>query len=509
MDLPDGFYVDIILYYRVFDNLFSVDLILAIPLIFLGFTLILILMYATLLSNNIFSRFLLQDLLVLTSFIFFLTSLLIYNDISYSWKSFNFLLSWDEMSAFSFIFSVFVIIVLLLSSYSYFKYENLFTFEFSIFIFFYILGVYLLFLSNDFFSLYLAIELQSFVLYVLSAYKKDAFSSEAGLKYFVLGAFSSGVLLFGISLIYGFSGTTNFDDFYSLFFIPFTNFELSAGLIVGISFFTVGFLFKLGAFPFHMWVPDAYEGAPTVVTAILASLSKFVITVAFIKIYFSVFFMFSFYWYRIFLFLGVSSVIFATFAAIYQDKIKRLLAYSGIAHIGYVLLAVSTNTLDGLFSAYYYILVYSITSLSVFIILLSIRKYTDFLKLKTLSEFSPLFQNNPVLAFSMMILMFSLAGIPPLAGFFTKLFVFVALIDVGSYFAAGLTIVTSVIGSFYYLWIIKIIFFKDYSIKTYFIPISLFNSQIVILFLFLNIFVFLFQNFISLALVNLIFCWYF
>lgn len=327
----------------------------------------------------------------------------------------------------------------------------MFTFEFGIFVLFYVLGAYLLFMSNDFFSFYLSVELQSFVLYVLCAYKKDAFSSEAGLKYFVLGAFSSGVLLFGISMIYGFTGTTNFDDLYSLFLPSIEVFKFHTGLIVGLIFFSVGFLFKLGIFPFHMWVPDVYEGAPTVVTAILASLSKFIVAVVFIKIYFSVFFLFSFYWYRIFLFLGISSVIFATLAAIYQDKIKRLLAYSGIAHMGYVLLSLSTNTIDGFFSAYYYLLVYSLTSLAVFIILLSVRRYTDFLKLKTLSEFSSLFKNNPSISFSLTVLMFSLAGIPPLAGFFTKLFVFVSLINVGSFFAAIVTIVTSVISSFYYL----------------------------------------------------------
>lgn len=145
------------------------------------------------------------------------------------------------------------------------------------------------------------------------------------------------------------------------------------------------------------------------------------------------------------------SVIFASIAAIYQDKIKRLLAYSGIAHMGYVILALSSNTLEGLFSAYYYLIVYSLTSLAVFVILLSVRRYTNFLKLKTLSEFSSLLRNNPPLAFSLSILMFSLAGIPPLAGFFSKLFVFLALVNVGNYFASTVVIVTSVVSAFYYL----------------------------------------------------------
>lgn len=161
--------------------------------------------------------------------------------------------------------------------------------------YFYTIGVYLLFLSNDFFSLYLAVELQSFVLYVLCAYKRDAFSSEAGLKYFVLGAFSSGLLLFGVSLVYGFTGTTNFDDFYSLFLPDVFFMETHSGVLIGLIFFSIGFLFKLGVFPFHMWVPDVYEGAPTIVTTLLASLSKFAIAAAFIKIYIYVFFSFAFY----------------------------------------------------------------------------------------------------------------------------------------------------------------------------------------------------------------------
>lgn len=188
-----------------------------------------------------------------------------------------------------------LMLFIFLSSYTYFKYEEVFTFEFGVLVYFYLIGVYLLFLSNDFFSLYLGVELQSFVLYVLCAYKRDAFSSEAGLKYFVLGAFSSGILLFGISLIYGFSGSTNFDDIYSLFFPGVVGLLYNTGFLTGFVFFSIGFLFKLGVFPFHMWVPDVYEGSPTLVTTILAAVSKFVIAIAFIKIYMYVFFSFSFY----------------------------------------------------------------------------------------------------------------------------------------------------------------------------------------------------------------------
>lgn len=199
------------------------------------------------------------------------------------------------MSSISLIFVTGLLILIFITSFTYFRYEEVFTFEFGILAYFYLIGAYLLFLSNDFFSLYLSVELQSFVLYVLCSYKRDAFSSEAGLKYFVLGAFSSGVLLFGISLIYGFTGSTNFDDVYSLFFPTLSVLDSNAGFLIGFIFFSVGFFFKLGVFPFHMWVPDVYEGSPTLVTSILAVLSKFIIAAAFIKIYMYVFFSLSFY----------------------------------------------------------------------------------------------------------------------------------------------------------------------------------------------------------------------
>lgn len=493
----------------LYGNLFSSDLLLLLPSLFLIVTLLIIVVYSVFVSKNSFSRFLVEDVVLKVAFSLSLFILLLLNQISLDWKAFNFYFSWDVLSNNSLLIVTVLMLFIFISSYTYFKYEEIFTFEFGILAYFYLIGVYLLFLSNDFFSLYLGVELQSFVLYVLCAYKRDAFSSEAGLKYFVLGAFSSGILLFGISLIYGFSGSTNFDDIYSLFFPGVANLSSNTGFLTGFVFFSVGFLFKLGVFPFHMWVPDVYEGSPTLVTTILAAISKFVIAVAFIKIYMYVFFSFSFYWYRIFLVLGLSSVVFASIAALYQDKIKRLLAYSGIAHMGYVLLAISSNSIEGFFAAYYYLLVYSFTGLAVFVILLSVRKYTNYLKIKSLSDFSSLFRNNPAIAISFSVFMFSLAGIPPLAGFFSKLFVFLSLMKVESYFASIIVIVTSVVSAVYYLWIIKVIFFKDYDVKTYYVPITLIQSNIILSVFVLNVFIILFQNSISVWLINLIFSWYF
>lgn len=491
------------------NNIFSIDLLLLIPSFFLISSILLIIVYSVFSFNNNFSKFLVEDLILKVSFSCLLFSFLLLNQVSFNWKAFNFYFSWDTLSNFSIVFVLVVLITILITSFTYFRYEGVFTFEFGILVYFYLIGVYLLFLSNDFFSLYLGVELQSFVLYVLCSYKRDAFSAEAGLKYFVLGAFSSGILLFGISLIYGFTGSTNFDDIYSLYFPNLSILSSDLGFLVGFIFFSVGFFFKLGVFPFHMWVPDVYEGSPTLVTSILAVISKFVIAVSFIKIYMYVFYSFSFYWYQVFLVLGVFSVVFASIAALYQDKIKRLLAYSGIAHMGYVLLAASSNSVEGFFAAYYYLLVYSVTGLGVFIILLSVRKYTSYLKIKNLSDFSSMFRNNPSLAFSFSIFMFSLAGIPPLAGFFSKLFVFLSLIKIESYLASAIVITTSVVSAVYYLWIIKIIFFKDYGIKTYYLPVNIIQSNIIVLVLILNIFVFLFQNSIAVWLINLIFYWYF
>ena len=493
----------------LYGNIFSSDLLFFLPSVFLIITVLFIVVYSVFLAKFSFSRLLIEDLVLLISFCLALFVFLLSNQVSIDWKAFNFYFSWDSISNISLIIVLILSIALLVSSYNYFRHEEIFTFEFAILFYFYIMGVYLLFLSNDFFSLYLGVELQSFVLYVLCAYKRDAFSSEAGLKYFVLGAFSSGILLFGISLIYGFTGSTNFDDIYSLFYSYADTLSSNNGFLVGFVFFSVGFLFKLGIFPFHMWVPDVYEGSPTIVTAVLAAISKFVIAIAFIKIYMYVFFSFSFYWYRIFLVLGLLSILFASVAALYQDKIKRLLAYSGIAHMGYVMLAASSNSIEGFFAAYYYLLVYSFTGLAVFIILLSVRKYTNYLKIKSLADFSSLFRNNPAVAISFSIFMFSLAGIPPLAGFFSKLFVFLSLIKVGSYLASVIVIVTSVVSAVYYLWIVKIIFFKDYEVKTFFIPMNLIQTNIIVSILLLNVFIIVFQNAISVWLINLIFSWYF
>ncbi len=493
----------------VFGNLFSLDLLLLVPSFFLIFSLVLIIVYAIFSSHFFYSKKLIEDVILKVSFSLFLFIFLLLNQVSLEWKSFNFYFSWDVLSNVTLIFVVVLLVSILVSSYSYFKFENIFTFEFGILVYFYLIGSYLLFLSNDFFSLYLGVELQSFVLYVLCAYKRDAFSSEAGLKYFVLGAFSSGILLFGVSLIYGFAGSTNFDDIYSLFYPETGELAFSLGFLVGFIFFSAGFLFKLGVFPFHMWVPDVYEGSPTVVTALLAAVAKFAIAVVFMKIYVYVFFSLSFYWYRIFLTLGLFSVIFASIAALYQDKIKRLLAYSGIAHMGYVLLSISSNSIEGFFAAYFYLLVYSFTGVGIFVILLSIRKYNDYLKLKSLADFSSLFRNNPVIAITFSLFLFSLAGIPPLGGFFSKLFVFLSLVKIESYLAAIVVIITSVVSAVYYLWIVKIIFFKDYEVKTYYIPINLVQSNIILSILVLNTFLIIFQNAISVWLVNLIFSWYF
>lgn len=207
--------------------------------------------------------------------------------------------------------------------------------------------------------------------------------------------------------------------------------------------------------------------------------------------------------------LGLSSVIFASVAALYQDKVKRLLAYSGIAHMGYVLLAISSNSIEGFFAAYFYLLVYSLTGLGIFVILLSVRKYSSYLKIKSLSDFSSLFRNNPPVALTFSLFMFSLAGIPPLAGFFSKLFVFLSLVKVESYLASIVVIVTSVVSAVYYLWIVKIIFFKDYEVKTYYLPINLIQSNIILSVLVLNVFIIIFQNAVSVWLINLIFSWYF
>lgn len=374
-------------------------------------------------------------------------------------------------------FSQFIKIIVLLSaagalliSLDYLRQQQINSFEYAILISLATLGMVLLISSYDLISLYLAIEFQSLCLYVLAALKRNSeFSTEAGLKYFILGAFSSGILLFGSSLVYGFTGMTSFEDLAKLFTgLGSSDSIQTGGVLIGLILISVGLLFKVYAVPFHVWVPDVYEGSPTIVTAFFAVTPSISVLAVFLRLFLSTFYDFLDAWQQLLLFCSIASMIVATFAALSQKKLKRLLAYSAIGHAGYLLIGFASGTPDGVQALLLYSIIYIIMTLGMFTFLLATRDQFNGQQIRYLSDMNVLFRTNPILALSVALILFSLAGIPPLAGFFSKLYVFFAAIKVSLYFVVLIGVVTSVIGSVYYLRLIQIMYFeKAKTLVTY------------------------------------------
>jgi proton-translocating NADH-quinone oxidoreductase chain N len=333
--------------------------------------------------------------------------------------------------------------------------------------------------SYDFLSFYLTIELQSLCFYVLAASKRNSeFSTEAGLKYFLLGAFSSGILLFGCSMIYGFTGLTNFGDLAKLFTGSQEGLTSlsgqSTGVLIGIVFLAVGFLFKFTAAPFHMWAPDVYEGSPTPLTAFFSIVPKIALFAVFLRLFFWSFYDFMLPWQKILLFCSLASMIVGALAALGQQKIKRLLAYSSVGHVGYLLLGICCATPEGFESFLIYLLIYISMTINLFAIILSCQEShhdshqtsnllgskTGTYHLKYISDLAMLGKMNPLLAFTLTCTMFSMAGIPPLAGFCSKFYLFFAALSSSLYLLAFFGVFTSVVSCFYYIRMIKIMYFE-------------------------------------------------
>jgi len=337
--------------------------------------------------------------------------------------------------------------------------ERIARFEFPVLIVLATLGMMMMVSANDLMSLYLGLELQSLALYVVAAFHRDSVrSSEAGLKYFVLGALSSGMLLYGASMIYGFLGTTNFTEIARIFGgvdqpAP------SVGLIVGIVFVSAGLAFKIAAFPFHMWTPDVYEGAPTPVTAFFAAAPKLAAMALFLRVLIGPFGDLSDAWRQIIWFLALGSMLLGSFAAIAQSNIKRLLAYSSIGHIGYALVGLAAGTVEGLRGVLIYMTIYLVMVVGTFCVVLSMRRGNRMLE--EIDDLKGLSRTNPMMAAVLAIMMFSMAGIPPLAGFFGKLYVFLAAIETGLYTLAIVGVLTSVVGAYYYIRIVKVMYFDE------------------------------------------------
>ena len=360
----------------------------------------------------------------------------------------------DYLSSFMKILTISSGIFVLLSSNKYIQAININKIEYPILSLSSILGMLVMISSNDLILFYVGLELQSLSLYVLASFNRDnLLSSESGLKYFVLSALSSGLLLYGCSLIYGFSGSTNFvaisDNLTSN----------SYGLTFGIVFILVGLSFKISAVPFHMWAPDVYEGSPTSVTIFFSILPKIAALTVFIRFLYVPFINLIEQWQMIIVFLSIASMLFGAIAAIGQKNLKRLIAYSSISHMGYALAGLATGTNQGIQSSIVYISIYLFMNLSFFSCLFMLRKDEKYFE--SIEDLSGLSKNHPLLSFSFLIVLFSLAGIPPLAGFFAKFYIFTAVIEESMYFLAIIGLLSTVIAAFYYLRLIKIIYFDE------------------------------------------------
>ena len=389
----------------------------------------------------------------------------------------------DQLSIFMKVITIVSGIFVLVSSYNYTKLEKISNIEYSILILCSILGMLVMIGSYDLMVFYIGLELQSLSLYVLAAFNRNKKkSSEAGLKYFVLSALSSGLLLYGCSLIYGFSGSTNF------YLISESIFSSENGNVFGLVFILVGLAFKISAVPFHMWAPDVYEGSPTSVTLFFAVVPKVAALTVFIRFLYVPFVNLIDQWQMIIIFLSLASMIFGAVAAIGQKNLKRLIAYSSIGHMGYALAGLAVGTNSGIQNSIIYICIYLIMNLGVFCCLFMMKRNDQFFD--NMEDLSGLSKNHPIISLSLLVLLFSLAGIPPMAGFFAKFYIFISVIEESMYFLAIVGLISTVVSAFYYLRIIKIIYFdppkEKFDQVNYFgLKISLAISTLLILLYFI------------------------
>ena len=468
-------------------NLFLNDLLLIIPQIFLLFSAIILLMLGSFTKKN--SAKIVVYFSVLTLF------LVTFLEIFMPWDIhviFNNSLVENGFSRFvkSIIFmsSAFVII---LSSKWLIRYDEK-AFEYPILILFSSLGMSLMISANDLITLYLAIELQSLPLYVMAAFKRDSVESgEAGIKYFVLGALSSSLFLFGSSLIYGFTGSIEFSEISRSIDIL----NINSGIVVGIVFILSGLIFKISAVPFHMWTPDVYEGSATPITAFFATAPKMAAMCMLVNILYGPFSGAFESWQQIIIFVSIASMSLGSFVAIRQSNIKRLLAYSSIAHMGFALIGlISPLSQLGVQALLIYMLIYIVTNLGVFACIISLEK-NEGVTISNTDDLSGLSKKYPFISFSMAMLMFSFAGIPPLAGFFGKYLIFRSAIENGLIEIAVFGLIISVVAAFYYIRIIKIMYFDESNIKITMLSSKGLNITNVICTIFIVFFIFIYSIF--------------
>jgi NADH-quinone oxidoreductase subunit N len=351
--------------------------------------------------------------------------------------------------------------VSLIMAWRFIERENMSRFEFPVLMLFATVGMMMMVSANDLISLYIGLELQSLSLYVIAAFRRDTLrSTESGLKYFVLGALSSGMLLYGSSLVYGFAGTTNFNTLAEILQQAAQAGEApSIGLIVGVVFVMAGLAFKVGGVPFHMWTPDVYEGAPTPVTAFFASAPKIAAMALFVRVLMGPFADLVAQWQQVVVAISLLSMVLGALAAISQTNIKRLMAYSSIGHVGYALIGLAAGTEAGVRGLAVYMAIYLFMNLGTFAVILCMRQKDRMVE--NIDDLRGLSRTHPLMALAMGIFMFSMAGIPPLAGFFSKLYVFLAAIEAQLYTLAVVGVLSSVVGAFYYLRIVKLMYFDE------------------------------------------------
>ena len=423
---------------------------LVLPEVFISISIMFLLIFGVFKNN---SSKLIQNI---SSIVLLISAVIIFNETLSveETKIFNNSVTIDYLSSIMKIITSIAAFVALVISSNYLKVYKIYKIEYPILILSSVLGMMIMISSNDLIVFYMGLELQSLALYVLATFNRDQIkSSEAGLKYFVLSALSSGLLLYGCSLIYGFTGSTNFDLIAS---------QLSSdqyALTFGIVFILVGLAFKISAVPFHMWAPDVYEGSPTTVTLFFTLVPKIAALTVFIRFLYVPFLNLIDQWQMIIVFLSLASMVFGAVAAIGQKNLKRLIAYSSIGHVGYALAGLASGTNDGIQNSVIYIIIYILMNLGLFSCLLMMKRNNTYFE--EIDDLSGLSKNHPLLSLSLLVILFSLAGIPPLAGFFAKFYIFKSVIEQSMYFLAIVGLLSTVIAAFYYLRIIKIMYFDE------------------------------------------------
>lgn len=444
---------------------FVFDIYSTLPELYLLITIFLILVFGVLISGSITLGYPLlykvAGWLSIQSLLF--TGILVYQFPYANFSVWNFLFMFDYFTFGTKILILSFSVLWIYFSMFYIKHEKINSFEYWIFILLAILAILYIFQVNDLLTFYITVELQSLVFYILASFKRSSeFSTEAGLKYFVLGAFSSAFLIFGMSLLYGFTGLTNFEDL-NLFFagIMLEDSFFFAGIFISLLFIIVALFFKLSVAPFHMWSPDVYEGSPTSVTSFFAIFPKLALLSLFFKIFLFIFYDFFLLWKNFVLICSFLSLIIGSLGALLQKKWKRFIAYSSINHVGFILIGFLLGENFGIISILLYIFIYMITSLAIFAFLIGFRLfvYPQHYQVRYLKDVISLSKVNPILAVSITLILFSMAGIPPLPGFFAKIFILTSGIQSSLYGLAIFIVLVSSISCFYYIRLIQFTYF--------------------------------------------------